>query len=507
MTFTALFASLLLSCVVPTGDCVEENGNGGYTNVCNLAGDGGGTPDGGGVDGGGIGDGGSPDGGTPDGGGTDGGGAKDGGGSDGGSPDGGSPDGGAKDGGSPDGGSPDGGGTDGGGGSDGGDTGTDAGSSDGGDTGTDGGSPDGGSTDGGGSDGGDTGSDGGGTDGGAKDGGGTSDGGTPDGGGTDAGSTDGGGSSDGGGDTGIGDGGAEDGGSSDGGTPDGGGTDGGASDGGDTGTDGGSGDGGTEPVDNDGDGYTNDVDCNDDNVSVHPDADEVCNSIDDNCVGGIDEGVVPTWYADGDLDGYGNPDDSMLLCEAPDGYVDNAADCDDARDIVNPGEPQDCYSGLDEDCDGDVAFADSDCNVASTANFFTTGGSWNGEETIGVGSIGGWTVITGADPEWDCTGGYTDECSIALTAPGSWRVITDTAAGAGNTYCMFSAISSGTSSSALYSFGESGPQMYDAPGSGWGHAVVGPFSTTLEGEITFTVTLGVADMGETLWVDAVGCQQ
>ncbi|HID29351.1 MAG TPA: hypothetical protein EYP19_05030, partial [Desulfobacterales bacterium] len=62
-------------------------------------------------------------------------------------------------------------------------------------------------------------------------------------------------------------------------------------------------------VDADGDGYEGVLgsgeDCDDTNASINPDATEVCNGVDDDCDGQIDEGVKNTYYKDADGDGYG----------------------------------------------------------------------------------------------------------------------------------------------------------------------------------------------------------
>ncbi|HNW00356.1 MAG TPA: putative metal-binding motif-containing protein, partial [Chitinophagales bacterium] len=58
--------------------------------------------------------------------------------------------------------------------------------------------------------------------------------------------------------------------------------------------------GGVSYADIDNDGYTSDVDCDDNNADINPGASETCNGIDDNCSGTADEGVTTTYYADAD---------------------------------------------------------------------------------------------------------------------------------------------------------------------------------------------------------------
>jgi hypothetical protein len=101
-------------------------------------------------------------------------------------------------------------------------------------------------------------------------------------------------------------------------------------------------------------GYvSNDDDCNDATSAVRPGATEVCNTIDDDCDGGVDEGVLPTWYADRDSDGYGDPAASAAACAAPASYVANDDDCDDTRGAAFPGADELC-NDRDDDCDLNV---------------------------------------------------------------------------------------------------------------------------------------------------------
>jgi hypothetical protein len=127
-------------------------------------------------------------------------------------------------------------------------------------------------------------------------------------------------------------------------------------------------------LDNDEDGWNAPEDCNDGNPAINPDADELCDGLDNDCNDLIDD--------DADLDGDGvfacfdcddaepaafpeNPE----LCDGIDNNCDDevdegldadgdgfvpcadSADCDDTDPLIHPGAEEVC-DGVDQDCDG-----------------------------------------------------------------------------------------------------------------------------------------------------------
>ncbi|MDG1480782.1 MAG: MopE-related protein [Myxococcota bacterium] len=101
-------------------------------------------------------------------------------------------------------------------------------------------------------------------------------------------------------------------------------------------------------------GYTvDDADCDDTDAAISPDGEEVCDEVDNDCDGTIDDSPVDgtTYYADVDGDGYGDADAAVSTCEVPSGYTVDDADCDDTDAAVYPGTDEYC-DGIDNDCDG-----------------------------------------------------------------------------------------------------------------------------------------------------------
>jgi outer membrane protein assembly factor BamB len=79
---------------------------------------------------------------------------------------------------------------------------------------------------------------------------------------------------------------------------------------------------------------------------------EVCNGIDDNCNGQIDEGVGSTWYTDADGDGYGTGT-GVQACTQPPNTSTQGGDCNDSNSAINPSATETC-NGVDDNCNGQI---------------------------------------------------------------------------------------------------------------------------------------------------------
>jgi hypothetical protein len=86
---------------------------------------------------------------------------------------------------------------------------------------------------------------------------------------------------------------------------------------------------------------------------VYDESFEVCNGIDDDGDGNIDENLAIAQYADTDQDGYGDPAVMINQCTLLPGYVTNNQDCNDQSTVVHPANSEYCDQ-LDNNCDGNI---------------------------------------------------------------------------------------------------------------------------------------------------------
>jgi hypothetical protein len=160
----------------------------------------------------------------------------------------------------------------------------------------------------------------------------------------------------------------------------------------------------------------NSTDCNDAVSSINPGAAEICDSLDNNCNGSIDETGGTTWYRDADGDTYGTSSTTTVSCSQPTGYVSRATDCNDSVSAINPGATEICDS-LDNDCDG------------STDEAGATGGTtyYRDVDGDGYGSSGTTTTACSAPTGYVATSTDCDD-AVSTVNPAA----TDTCDGVDN---------------------------------------------------------------------------
>ncbi len=179
-------------------------------------------------------------------------------------------------------------------------------------------------------------------------------------------------------------------------------------------------------VDEDGDGFSVADDCDDTNAQIRPDASEVCDGVDQDCDGVIDDDPIngSTVYPDVDGDGYGDDAAATTSCDAG---LTQGGDCDDGDAGVNPEASETC-DGVDEDCDGAIdedgadlgtwyPDADGDGFAPSDATGVEACAAPDGHtESLGDCDDSDAAVYAGA-PE-DQTNGRDDDCDGAIDERG-----------------------------------------------------------------------------------------
>lgn len=131
-------------------------------------------------------------------------------------------------------------------------------------------------------------------------------------------------------------------------------------------------------------------DCDDTAPGVHPTEAEECNHVDDDCDSTTDEGVLITYYTDGDHDGYGDDASPVLECTRPADTADRGGDCNDGDADVNPAIPETC-NDIDDDCDGHT-----DEGLTSMRYRDADGDSFGGGATVPVcPGISGYSDVGG----------------------------------------------------------------------------------------------------------------
>jgi hypothetical protein len=106
-------------------------------------------------------------------------------------------------------------------------------------------------------------------------------------------------------------------------------------------------------TDGDGDGVTAQYDCDDADATVYPGAGELCDGIDQDCDGDLDEEPTDGIAAFVDADGDGHGTDPLTVCALEPGVAATGGDCDDADAAVHPGAAEVC-DDADQDCDGAI---------------------------------------------------------------------------------------------------------------------------------------------------------
>ncbi len=143
-------------------------------------------------------------------------------------------------------------------------------------------------------------------------------------------------------------------------------------------------------------GYVaDDTDCNDLAADVHPGVIDICDLVDGDCDGTVDEDPNEVYFLDGDGDGYGDGTDPTYACGTPTGYSGASTDCDDADGTAYPGAAETC-DDVDDDCDGTA-----DDGLTLTTYFADADGDGYGDAALSASDCAAPSGYVASDDDCD----------------------------------------------------------------------------------------------------------
>jgi hypothetical protein len=136
-------------------------------------------------------------------------------------------------------------------------------------------------------------------------------------------------------------------------------------------------------------------------VTISDCKEEICNGVDDDCDGIVDEGCgLQKYYMDADKDGYGR-DEGAKLSETPiPGWVLMGGDCADWDATVNPGAAE-TANGRDDNCNGQV-----DEGLPVLRYYMDVDGDGYGRDEnskLSAIPLAGHVLVGGDCADWDAT--------------------------------------------------------------------------------------------------------
>jgi predicted outer membrane repeat protein len=167
--------------------------------------------------------------------------------------------------------------------------------------------------------------------------------------------------------------------------------------------------------DNDSDGSKGDIDCDDTNSAIYPNADEICDGIDNDCdllIDDDDDDVeFPTRFEDADGDTFGGTE--LFTCAPPKSAVPLGGDCNDSNPAVNPDVDEVCDDGIDNDCDPGTR---DNCGTTGTPTTTEPTNTTDTTNTTGSTPTGADAVLGRALQGCSCSAGPAPNTSFSALA-------------------------------------------------------------------------------------------